>query len=167
MPTLPTRDQALGAIRLWAANCLIASRLVPRRYRGRLYRAVGLDVKGLVDFGMVCGSGLSIGLGTYVNDRCYFDGTAPVTLGDDCLVGMQAAFVTSTHDIEGPGSYGSARGEPIEVGDRCWIGARAVILPGVRVCSDVVVAAGSVVTHSIDRPGIYAGVPAAFVRPVE
>ena len=160
-------DPLTSAVQMWTANCLIASRLMPRRHRGRLYRAIGLDVKGLVDFGMVCGKQISIGVGTFVNDRCYFDGTAAVALGENCLVGMQALFVTSTHDLLGRGRYGAAHGASIEVGDRCWIGARAVVLPGVRICADVVVAAGSVVTESIDRPGIYAGVPAQLIRPLD
>ena len=43
------------------------------------------------------------------------------------------------------------------------IGSNATILP-VRICDDVVIGAGAVVTHDIDRPGIYAGVPARFLR---
>ncbi len=59
--------------------------------------------------------------------------------------------------------YGPARGEPVTIGDRCWIGARAVVLAGVTICDDAVVAAGSVVTRSIDEPGMYAGIAARRV----
>ncbi len=145
---------------MWAANCLVASRFVKRRHRGALYRRIGVDVRGIIDHGAVCGPGLSIGEGTYVNSRCFFDGTAPVVLGRDCLVGMEALFVTSTHTVEGRGRYGAARGVPVHIGDRCWIGARAVVLGGVTICDDVIVAAGAVVTRDIDEPGLYGGVPA-------
>jgi acetyltransferase-like isoleucine patch superfamily enzyme len=80
---------------------------------------------------------------------------------------MQALFVTSTHDLLDTGRYGAARGEPVRIGNRCWIGARAVVLAGVTICDDVVVAAGSVVTRSIDQPGIYAGVPARLVKDLD
>ena len=45
-----------------------------------------------------------------------------------------------------------------------WLGARAVVLPGVTIADDVVVAAGAVVTRDCPTPGTYAGVPA---RPID
>lgn len=51
----------------------------------------------------------------------------------------------------------------IKVGDRCFIGANAVVLPGVTIGDDVIVGAGSVVTRSVDPGQVVAGNPA---RPV-
>jgi acetyltransferase-like isoleucine patch superfamily enzyme len=52
---------------------------------------------------------------------------------------------------------------PVKIGDDVWIGARAVILPGVTIGSRCVVAAGAVVKSDVPDGTIVAGVPA---RPV-
>ena len=48
----------------------------------------------------------------------------------------------------------------VVIGNRCWIGAKAVILKGVRLGDGCVVAAGAVVTRSVDPGQVVAGVPA-------
>lgn len=54
--------------------------------------------------------------------------------------------------------------QPITVGDGCWIGARAVILPGVTIGDGCVIAAGAVVSKDCAPNGMYAGVPARRIR---
>ncbi len=51
----------------------------------------------------------------------------------------------------------------IEVGNNVFIGTRATILPNVRICDNVFIAAGALVTRSITEPGIYGGVPAVKI----
>lgn len=58
----------------------------------------------------------------------------------------------------------AALGGGVQVGRRVLVGAGAKLLPGVRVADDVVIGAGAVVRDSIERPGVYAGVPARRVR---
>ncbi len=48
----------------------------------------------------------------------------------------------------------------IEVGNNVFIGARSIILPNVKICDNVYIAAGSCVTKSIETPGIWGGTPA-------
>ena len=50
------------------------------------------------------------------------------------------------------------------IGNNVWIGSAAIILGGVEICDNTVIAAGSVVTKSIDKSGLYAGVPAKYIR---
>jgi len=57
--------------------------------------------------------------------------------------------------------------DPIEIGEGCWIGANAVILPGVVLGRQVVVGAGSVVSRSFEGPCIVVGVPARVLRTFE
>jgi maltose O-acetyltransferase len=52
----------------------------------------------------------------------------------------------------------------VRIGDRCWIGARATILPGVSIGDGTVVAAGAVVTKDCEPDALYAGVPARRLR---
>lgn len=54
---------------------------------------------------------------------------------------------------------------PIEIGDGCWVGARSTIMKGVRLPHDTIVAAGSVVTRSVEEPNtVIGGNPAKTVR---
>ena len=74
-------------------------------------------------------------------------------------------IITSVHEI-GPGN--EVAREPsyrdVRIGDRCWIGARATILPGVSIGAGTVVAAGSVVTKDCEPGAENAGVPARRLR---
>ncbi len=82
-------------------------------------------------------------------------------IGANVSVSEGAAFFTLEHD---PNSEDFAnRGAPVRIGDRVFIGARAIILPGVTIREGAVVAAGAVVTHDVEPFAIVAGVPA---RPI-
>ena len=50
------------------------------------------------------------------------------------------------------------------IGDGCWLGARAVVLPGVRIGAGSIVAAGALVTRDVPPNSLVAGVPAKLVR---
>ena len=60
-----------------------------------------------------------------------------------------------------------AYAEPISIGNDVWIGGNVTILPGVSIGSNVVVAAGSVVTKDIPDNSLVAGVPARIMRELE
>ena len=81
-----------------------------------------------------------------------------VTIGDDCSVAHGVMFVNDRFR-GGPAKGDRSRWEGTEIGNRVSIGSNATLLP-VRVCDDVVIGAGSVVTHDILEPGTYAGNPA-------
>ena len=68
---------------------------------------------------------------------------------------------------EGNRRAGEGTARPIEIGDGCWIGARSVILGGVRIGAGCVVAAGSVVTRDVPDNVLVAGVPACIKRQLD
>jgi maltose O-acetyltransferase len=73
--------------------------------------------------------------------------------------------VTSHHPTLPDGTVSRvAEPRPVTIGDRVWVGARAQILPGVRIAADAVIAAGAVVTKDCPVAGVYAGVPARLIR---
>ncbi len=86
-----------------------------------------------------------------------------VEIGDDCFVGHGVMFINDLFRSGGPAGGDKTKWESTRIGNRVSIGSNATILP-VTVCDDVVIGAGSVVTRDIDRPGIYAGNPAKFLR---
>lgn len=56
---------------------------------------------------------------------------------------------------------------PVKIGKRCWIGAGAIILPGVTVGDDTVIGAGSVVTKDIPSGVVAVGNPCRAIKTLE
>lgn len=110
-------------------------------------------------------TGLTIGENTFINYRCFFELSAPITIGSEVAVGFGTQFVTTSHRIGPPTRRaGEAESRPITVGDGCWIGSGVQVLPGVSIAPGVIVAAGSVVTRDLETPALYGGVPARKIR---
>lgn len=108
------------------------------------------------------GGRLAIGDNCLLNSGAYLDCAHSLTLGDGARVGP-GAYITDTnrHEVE-PGS--GIFSAPTILGADSWVGAHAVILPGVTVGAGAVVAAGAVVNMSIPENSLAAGVPARVVR---
>lgn len=86
-----------------------------------------------------------------------------VEIGADCFVSHGAMFVNDPFANGGPARGNKDLWKPTSIGDRVSIGTNATILP-VRICDDVVIGAGAVVTSDITESGVYAGVPARKIR---
>jgi len=86
-----------------------------------------------------------------------------VTIGDDCVISHGVMFINDKFSIGGPACGNKNLWEETRVDDHVSIGTNATILP-VKICSNVVIGAGSVVTKDIMEPGIYAGNPARLIR---
>lgn len=86
-----------------------------------------------------------------------------VDIGDHCFIGHGVMFVNDLFSEGGPAGGDATKWKATSIGSHVSIGSNATILP-VRICDHVVIGAGSVVTKDIDRPGIYAGNPARFLR---
>lgn len=104
--------------------------------------------------------GVKVGRRTRVQSHTFI--CELVTIGEDCFVGHGVMFINDLFREGGP-SKTAAGWQATEISDRVSIGSNATILP-VRICSDVVIGAGSVVTKDIVRPGVYAGNPARPLR---
>ena len=86
-----------------------------------------------------------------------------VTIGDDCFIGHGVMFVNDPFKNGGPARGDKSLWRSTNVGNRVSIGSNATLLP-VRICDNVVIGAGAVVTHDINEPGVYAGNPARGLR---
>ena len=149
-------------------NTLIASPFVPVVVRWRLLRAYGMDVTAparISPFVWFGSSRVSIGAGTFVGYRCFFNTGPGIEIGKNCDIAMHVLFAADSHVVGDPGRRaGAPVSGRIRVEDGVWIGARAVILGGVTVGSGSIVAAGAVVTRDCAPDGVYAGVPARRIR---
>ena len=86
-----------------------------------------------------------------------------VNIGDDCFIGHGVMFINDLFDKGAPANGNRAAWKATNIGNQVSIGSNATILP-VSICDHVVIGAGAVVTKNIEKPGIYAGNPARFVR---
>jgi len=101
---------------------------------------------------------ITIGTGTVINRGVVLDGRFPLTIGDHVSVSIESVILTLEHDLSDPNFR--AVGAPVSLGDRVFIGTRAVILPGVSIGENAAVAAGAVVTGDVPPAAIVGGVPA-------
>lgn len=171
MPML-TEGRRVLAFRPWhfAVNVLGGSGLVLPGLRRRLYRWSGIETAGAgIRHGcLVHSARLTVGEGTLVGQRCHFENREWIRIGARCSLAPEVMIATSTHAIgEQFGRAGEYAGAPVSIGDGCWIGARATILPGVSVGDGCVIAAGAVVTRDCMPDGLYAGVPARRIRDLQ
>ena len=105
--------------------------------------------------------------GAVIGKRCRIQSHAficdLVTIGDDCFISHGAMFINDLFAIGGPARGDRQLYRATRIGNHVTIGTNATILP-VSICDNVVIGAGTVVTHDITEPGIYAGNPARLLR---
>jgi acetyltransferase-like isoleucine patch superfamily enzyme len=110
----------------------------------------------------ITGSNIEIGNNTVVNRYTYLDGRAGLRIGNNVNISHYTLIQTLTHDPQNPDFVCLLK--PVVISDHVWIGARAIILPGVSVGEGAVIGAGSVVTKNVDPYTIVAGNPARFIK---
>ena len=88
-----------------------------------------------------------------------------VTIGENCFISHGVMFVNDLFRDGGPAGGDKTKWKHTRIGNRVSIGTNATVLP-VRICDDVVIGAGSVVTKNINEPGIYCGNPARLHRAI-
>ena len=91
----------------------------------------------------------------------------PVTIGNHVNLAQGITVTALNHNFEDCTRRIDEQGistKPVVIGDDVWIGANAVILPGITLGNHVVVAAGAVVTKDIPDHTLVGGVPAKFIK---
>lgn len=101
------------------------------------------------------------------NTGTYINAIGGIVMGDYVLIGSNVTISSGMHPIEGrmpPVFARPAFPKPITIEDDVWIGAGAVIMPGVTLRRGTVIGANSVVTRDTQEYGIYVGAPARLIR---
>ena len=108
---------------------------------------------------------LRIGRRSAFNVGVFLDASTDLIIGEDVALGHDVMVLTNTHEL-GPSTHraGRLRAGPVHIGDGAWLGARSVVLPGVKVGAGAVVAAGAVVTADVPPDTLVAGIPALVKR---
>jgi acetyltransferase-like isoleucine patch superfamily enzyme len=105
----------------------------------------------------------SIWYGTVISAR------NEITIGSDCAISWNCSILDNDmHEIvELPDSEKQPRGpQPVCIADHVWIGASAIILKGVTIGQNAIVAAGAIVTRDVSANTLVAGAPARIIRRV-
>ncbi|NIS67256.1 MAG: colanic acid biosynthesis acetyltransferase WcaF, partial [Gemmatimonadales bacterium] len=99
----------------------------------------------------------------WIGEGVWIDNLATVTIRDHCCISQGAYLCTGSHDWES--ATFNLITKPIEIHEYAWVGAQAVVGPGVVINEGAVLGLGSVATQDLESWQIYQGVPAQPVRP--
>jgi acetyltransferase-like isoleucine patch superfamily enzyme len=146
-------------------NAEMIAKLPSHVLRRGLYRLAGVRLGDKTSIHRGCRfyapGNVIIGDHTVINRDVLLDGRCGLRIGDNVSISEGVMILTLEHDLNSLDF--AARGARVVVGDYVFIGARAMLLPGIVLNRGAGVAAGAVVTHDVPEYQIVGGVPA---RPI-
>lgn len=118
-----------------------------------------------VERGADFGSGRNLTLKDHacIGENARFIGEGKITIGRHAMMGPDVMIITSDHKMKKEGFDGYVS-KDVEIDDYAWIGARVIILKGVKIGKRAVVGAGSVVTKDIPDYAVAGGVPSKVLK---
>ena len=111
---------------------------------------------------------LQVGANCYFGKEVFLDLADKIEIEDNVTISMRVMILTHTHAGRSPLSDGRLPPHyaSIHLKRGCYIGAGAILLPGVEIGEEAIVGAGAVVTRSVDPKVTVAGVPAVTINKV-
>ena len=111
------------------------------------------------------GSNITVGARSFMNWGTMILDCAPVTIGEEVLMGAGVQLIAATHPLDAKERRaGWELARPVTIGDGAWLGSGVLVLPGVTVGDEAVVGAGAVVTRDVAPRTVVAGNPARVIR---
>lgn len=110
---------------------------------------------------------LSVGEKTSIGRHCIINAKGHVAIGSYVMIGPNVIINSINHNYLNKNNLminQGVVGKRVAIGDDVWIGANALILPGVCVGEGAVIAAGAVVTKDVDSYSVVAGIPAKKIK---
>ena len=104
------------------------------------------------------GNKIRIGHNSVINRNCYLDGRVGLEIGDNVGISPWTYILSDSHDVQDK-NFKNIGGK-VQISDYVWIGARAIILPNIRIGEGAIIGAGAVVTKNVGDYIIVGGVPA-------
>ena len=111
------------------------------------------------------GKHLSIGKNVFINFDCTFLTLGGIVIEDNVLIGPKVSLLSEGHPLA-PAARACLVPGKIHIKKNAWIGANAIILPGVTIGENAVVAAGAVVSKNVEDNTVVGGVPARFLKQI-
>lgn len=111
------------------------------------------------------GYNIHVGKNFFANYDCIILDVCNVTIGDNCMMAPRVCIYTATHPLDAESRISGAEfGKPVTIGDNVWFGGSSVVLPGVNIGNNVVIAAGAVVTKDVPDNVVVGGNPAKIIK---
>lgn len=134
----------------------------------KLFGKVGKKFNIEQNFWCDYGYNIEVGNNFYANHNLTILDVCKVTFGENVLIGPNCSFYTAGHPIDvETRNKGLEFGKPITIGNNVWFGGNVVVLPGVTIGDNCVIAAGSIVTKDIPANVVVAGNPAVIKKNLE
>ena len=155
--------------KLWAFNQLKPSEYEKKlRYMKDVFAECGgncyIELPFHANWG---GHHVHFGSGIYANSNLTLVDDGHIYVGDKVMFGPNVMIATANHPIDADlRSRGLQYNKDVYIGENAWIGAGAVIVPGVRIGKNAVIGAGSVVTRDIPDNVVAVGNPCRVLREV-
>lgn len=147
-------------------NTTVCDAATARKYFSKITgQAVGEDFNLNPPFYTDFGRNIRVGKRVFINFGCTFMDRGGVTIGDDAFIAPQVQLITENHGLE-PDRRRYITSRPIIIGKNVWIGAGAIILPGVHIGDGAVVGAGSVVTKDVPANTVVVGNPTKPIKKI-
>lgn len=105
---------------------------------------------------------LVVGDYTWIGEEVWIDNLDTVNLGNNCCLSQGCYLLTGNHDFTSP-TFDLMISE-INIKDGAWVGAKAVVCPGVTLQRASILTVGSIATKKLDEFGIYQGNPATKIK---
>lgn len=160
----PEIQAELAAAQSWLARYNAAFDMAPSERRKLLlerFAAVGDGTVIRPPFYCDYGANIRVGAGVFVNFNCVILDVVEVTIGDRTQIGPAVQILAADHPRDpARRASGLELGRPVRIGSNVWIGAGAIILPGVSIGDDALIGAGSVVTRDVPAGATAFGNPA-------
>lgn len=105
---------------------------------------------------------LTVGDYCWIGEKVWIDNLDFVTLGNHVCISQEAYLLTGNHNYKSTAF--DLITKPIVIEDGAWVGARAIVCPGVTVRSHAVLTVGAVATKDLEAYSVYSGNPAIFIK---
>lgn len=110
------------------------------------------------------GPDISVGRNVFVNQNCTFYDLGGLDIADDVMIGPNVSLITSGHPLDPSRRRSVVVAKPIVIEKNVWIAANVIVIGGVTVGENSVIAAGSVVTRDVPPNTLAGGNPASVIR---
>lgn len=113
------------------------------------------------------GEGLIIGNNVGFSPNCFIQVRGTVKIGNNVIFGPGVKIFSESHNYDDPKKFINEQGETrkgVTIGDGIWIGADAIILDGVTVGENSIIAAKSLVNKDVPPYAIVGGIPAKIIK---
>lgn len=111
------------------------------------------------------GRNIHLGENVFINSGRRFQDQGGIWIGSGSLIGHNVVIATLNHDLD-PSTRQAMHPKPVVLGENVWVGAGAIIVPGIAVGDGAVIGAGSIVTRDVGAGMVVAGNPARPIRQV-